>query len=116
MGNTEPVRSCLHCLVPLVNERPWPGLGFLADCPVCTSSFLRRYQPAVVREEVLIAAEQVAFERGRTGNLERWSRAWNIVADAYLREGDTASAARCLDNSLTLFRWKNGSEAQAVCS
>lgn len=57
------------------------------------------------REDLVIANQIAAVVNGTVGSLERWIRAWCVVADAYLREGDTAAAVRCLDDGLTLWRW-----------
>jgi hypothetical protein len=73
--------------------------------------------PAIVREETLIASEAVAFHRGRTGRLHRWIRAWMVVAGAYKREGDMASAKRCDDNAIKLMSFERAAlRAAAVPS
>lgn len=123
VGNADARRArCLHCDVLLVNERPWPGLGTLADCPSCHSSrLLRSHLDPEEREEIVIATQAVAFMNGTLGDPERWIRAWCVVSAAYLREGDKASAARCLDDSITTFRVQQRAleareQAQAVAS
>jgi hypothetical protein len=60
---------------------------------------------ATERHDLVLATQTVAVMNDRVGCLERWIRAWCLVADAYVREGDSAAAVDALDNGLTMWRW-----------
>ncbi len=61
---------------------------------------------AAEREDLVLANQAAALVNGRLGGLERWVRAWCVVSDAYLREGLLEDAARCVDDGLTMWRWR----------
>ena len=64
-------------------------------------------RPAMVREEVVLANMALQFVQGGVlPNVDRFIRAWAIVAGAYKREHDFAGAKRCDDMAVTLSYWQ----------
>jgi len=62
--------------------------------------------PAIVREEVVLATMAKQIIAGPLGCLDKWIRAWVVVAHAFKLERDFVNAKVCEDMAVTLLTWQ----------
>jgi hypothetical protein len=107
---TGAVGFCDHCTVPLMRWRAWPDVGAIGECPTCKSSFLRRgHLMAAIREDLVLANMAARIAAGPIlADLDRWIRAFAVVAAHYKLEADFASAKRCDDAVVGLAFFQRG--------
>lgn len=108
------VGLCDHCGVALAGWRAWPKVGAIGECTKCKSSFLRRgHMMAAFREDLVLANMAARIAAGPiTADLDRWIRAFAVVAAHYKLEADFASAKRCDDAVVTLAYFQRGGQTR----
>jgi len=105
---------CMHCALPLVNERPWPERGSLADCPKCKSSFTRLFLTPGDREKKLRREFNAVVLEKDIGNPDRWIRGFTVAAGAHKRAGDFAAAKACEDTAVELRALQTAARREAL--